>query len=55
MDKKTIPIITFMGEKEKQGLWSGKFTAGSEIKEYHVLRTDAKKVSDDDADETREK
>ena len=55
MDEKTIQIIPFTGEKEKWRMWSGKSTAGSGIKVYHVILTGAKKIPANDAEKTKEK
>ena len=55
MDKKTIRIIPFTGEKEKWHMWLGKFMAGAVIKGYYDLRTGAKEIQADDASKTQEK
>ena len=48
MDKKTIRIILFTGEKEKWHMWSGKFMATTGIKGYYFLLTSSKKIPEDD-------
>ena len=55
MDEKTFQITPFTGKKEKQRMWSGKFTTRPKIKGYHVLLTGAKKIQADDANKTEEK
>ena len=55
MNEKTIWIIPFTGEKEKQCMWSGKFMAIAVIKGYHVLLECAKKIPAYDKYETKEK
>ena len=55
MKIKAIRIIPFIGEKEKWRMWSGKFMARYGIKVYNVLITGDKKISEDDADETKVK
>ena len=55
MNKKTIWIIPFKGEKEKWHMWSVNFVARVGIKRYHVLLTGAKTIPADDKDKTKEK
>ena len=50
MDRKTIRVIPFKGEKEKLCLWLGKLTEGSGINGYHFLLTGAKKIPAEDSD-----
>ena len=54
MDKKTVQIVPFKGEKEKSCMWLGKSMARSRINGYHFLLTGAKNIPSDDADETEE-
>ena len=51
MDEKTIWIIPYTGEK--WWTWSGKFMERAGIKVYYVLLTGDKKISADDAGETK--
>ena len=55
MDKNTIQIIPFTGEKEKWRMWLGKFMARVGIKGYHVLLTGANTIPDYDKDKKKKK
>ena len=52
MDKKTICIIPFTGEKEKCHMWSVKFMATAGINRYNFLLTGAKKIPEYEKDIT---
>ena len=53
MDKKTIRVIPFMGEKEKWFMWSVKIMAKDGINKYHVLITSDKKIVAGDGEITQ--
>ena len=52
MDKKTICIIPFKGEKEELRMWYVRFMAEARINIHHVLLTCAKKIPADGVDKT---
>ena len=52
MDKKTICIIPFTGEKEKCHMWSVKFMATAGINRYNFLLPGAKKIPEYEKDIT---
>ena len=55
MDKKSIDISPFMGEKEKWYMWLGKLMERSEINGYDVLLRDYIKTQTDKGDKTKHK
>ena len=55
MEKNTIRIISFIGQKQKWHMWSVKFAAGAGIKECYILLTGAKRIPDDEENETKAK
>ena len=54
MDKKTVQIVPFKGEKEKSCMWLGKSMARAGIRGYHLLLTSDQKIPAYDAEKTKE-